>query len=298
MSTQQEPLARHANEVKDMAKEAANIGAQAVVSGVYFYPIEGIYHLIRHPYLWKPLVGPLTLGVLTSLVVTSALFFWTYIPQAAFLTLSNGPFGFIAAVPVVLGESATITLFIARMLWLAPALDNTFDAVLLEQGHTALVSQGREIRGAGKSKRVGKALSAPLNRFSKEAIVTYIISLPLNAIPVVGTVFFLFYNGYKTGPNLHARYFQLKRLTNTQRRDFISQRRGEYTALGTASMALNLVPGASILFAFTTAVGAALWASDLEKQSGAQVDTNASDEATQDVSHVARKIEPDHKKLL
>lgn len=63
-------------------------------------------------------------------------------------------------------------------------------------------------------------------------------------------------------------------------------------------MALNLIPGVSIIFAFTSAVGAALWASDLEKKSGAQVDTSASDEATQDVSPVAHKIEPDHQKLL
>lgn len=63
-------------------------------------------------------------------------------------------------------------------------------------------------------------------------------------------------------------------------------------------MALNLIPGLSILFAFTTAVGAALWASDLEKKSGSLVDTSASSEATQDLSGVAQKIEPDHKKLL
>jgi len=302
MSTSQQHLSSNSNDAKDIAiakaREAATIGTQAVVSGTYFYPVEGIYYLIRHPHLWKPLARPLALGVLTSIVVTATMFFWTYLPQVAVLTISNGPFAFIAAVPLVLGESATITLFVARMFWLAPALDATFDAVLLAQGHTELVAKGREIKAEGSGKKIGKAISTPLHRFSKEGMVTYLMSLPLNAIPIVGTVFFLFYNGYKSGPNQHARYFQLKQFTEKQRADFIQKQRGSYTALGTASMALNLIPGASIIFAFTTAVGAALWASDLEKKSGALVDTNASEEATQDVSAVAHKIEPDHQKLL
>jgi len=301
-ASNQEVLAAKSNDAKDIAiakaKEAATIGTQAVVSGVYLYPLDGIYYLASHPHLWKPLQRPLLLGVLTSFVVTSAMFFFTYLPQAAVLTLSNGPFAFIAAIPLVLGESATITLFVARMMWLAPALDNTFDTVLLAQGHTELVAHGREIQGAGSGKKIGKAITAPLNKFSKEGLITYLMSLPLNAIPIVGTVFFLFYNGYKTGPNQHARYFQLKQFNDAQKLEFINKNRGSYTALGTAAMALNLIPGASIIFAFTTAVGAALWASDLEKKSGAKVDTNASEEATQDVSQTAQKIEPDHKKLL
>lgn len=71
----------------------------------------------------------MALGVLTSLVVTTTMFFLTYLPQVAFLTLTNGPFAFIAAIPLVLGESATITIFVARMMWLTPALNNIFDAV-------------------------------------------------------------------------------------------------------------------------------------------------------------------------
>ncbi|KAG9011651.1 hypothetical protein FRB95_014329 [Tulasnella sp. JGI-2019a] len=302
LSTRGSKVKAESNDVKDIvianAKEAATIGIQAVVSGAYLYPIEGIYYLLRHPHLWKPLQRPLFLGVVTSFVVTSLMFFFTYLPQVAVLTLTNGPLSFFTAIPLVLGESATITLFVARMLWLAPALDNTFDAVLLEQGHTALVAEGREIKGAGSGKRIGKALSAPLNRFSKQGIITYLLSLPLNAIPLVGTIFFLFYNGYKSGPNQHARYFQLKHFTDAQKAKHISQNRGSYTAIGTAAMALNLIPGASILLAFTTATGAALWASDLEKKAGATVDTSTSADATQDVSEVAKKIEPDHQKLL
>ncbi|KAG8901736.1 hypothetical protein FRB99_005126 [Tulasnella sp. 403] len=227
--------------------------------------------------------------LVASVFVTIFLFVVAYLPQAAFLTLVNGPLGFVTAVPLVLGESGAIVLFLARVLWLAPVLDDIFDQVLLEQGLKDLVAQGREIRGHGKASRLGKSLTSPLNRFSKEGIVRYLISLPLNAIPVVGTVLFLLYNGNKSGPSHHARYFQLKKFTDTQKDEAIRSKRGSYAAFGTAAMVLNLIPGASILLAFTTAAGAALWASDLEKKQGVRVDVNVSDEATQEISETGKK---------
>ncbi|KAG8985010.1 hypothetical protein FRB90_004988, partial [Tulasnella sp. 427] len=253
-------------DTKDIAiqqmKTAATIGGEAVTSGAYLYPVEGIYYILRHPHLWKPLFIPMLFTAALSLVITSFMFFFTYLPQAAVLTLFNGPLAFATAVPLVLGESSAIILFLAKAFWLAPVLENLFDEVLLAQGMTSLVAQGREIDGSGKGKRLGKALMAPLHRFSKEGLIQYLLSFPLNFIPIVGTVFFLFYNGNKQGPNHHARYFQLKKFNDAQKKEEIRKRRGSYTAFGTAVLALNLIPGASIFFALSSAVGAALWAAD------------------------------------
>lgn len=250
-----------------------------------------MYYIMRHPHLWKPLRRPLAYSLLLSVFITFNMFLWTYLPQAAALSLVNGPLAFATAVPLVLGESATLTLLITRGLWLAPALDNLFDQVLLDQGLTSLVAEGREIQGSGTARSLGKTAMAPLNRFSKEGIVRYLLSLPLNAIPVVGTVFFLFYNGSKSGPNCHNRYFQLKKFSSSQKTEFIKEKRGSYTAFGTATAALNLIPGLSIFFACTSTAGAALWASDIEKMNGVTVDTDASADATQDLSEVGKKAD-------
>jgi len=286
---------QHSKEAKDIAVDqirlAATIGSQAVTSGVYLYPIQGMYYILRHPSIWKPIRKPIFISLIMSFFITGAMFMFTYLPQAAFLTLFNGPFAFIAAIPLVLGESGTLINFLARAFWLAPALDNVFDQVLLQQGMTSLVAQGREIQGQGKGKSLGKALSAPLNRFTKEGIIQYLLSLPLNFIPIVGTVFFLFYNGNRTGPGHHERYFQLKHFSPNQKKEFIASNKGSYTAFGTACMALNLIPGVSIFFAFAASAGAALWATDIEKRQGTQVDTNASAEATQDLTDVGKKTE-------
>ncbi len=70
----------------------------------------------------------------------------------------------------------------------------------MEQGYDVLVRRGREVESNSAGFKVlGKSLIKPLDRFSKEGIVRYIVSLPLNSIPVVGTVFFLIYNGTACG---------------------------------------------------------------------------------------------------
>ena len=47
------------------------------------------------------------------------------------MCLFSGPLGFIAAVPLILGEAGAIVMFVSRVFWLAPALDDLFDEVNL-----------------------------------------------------------------------------------------------------------------------------------------------------------------------
>jgi Protein of unknown function (DUF540). len=94
-----------------------------------------------------------------------------------------------------------------------------------------LVQAGREVQSSSSgAKTLGKSLAKPLNRFSPENIIRYIISLPLNSIPIVGTVLFLLYNGRKLGPSFHGRYFQLKRFKKAESESFVSERKAAYTA--------------------------------------------------------------------
>lgn len=71
--------------------------------------------------------------------------------------------------------------------------------------------------------------------------------------------------GTRAGPGFHARYFQLKGLDKRGREVFVEKRKGAYTSFGITALLLNLVPVAGLAFGFTSTVGAALWASDLEK---------------------------------
>jgi len=196
------------------------------------------------------------------------MFFITYIPQAAVLTLLNGPLGPINAITLVLSESGTLINFIARAWLLEDALLDVFDATLVSEGYSGLVQNAREIKpGAARNGmgKIGKLIKKPLQRFTLSSLMSTVALLPLNFIPVVGPIVFLIIQGRRSGPSYHARYFQLKSFSNVDREQFVTKHKPGYTAFGTAVMVMNLVPMAGIFFIFTSTIGAALWAAELEK---------------------------------
>ncbi|KAL2868574.1 uncharacterized protein BJX67DRAFT_45455 [Aspergillus lucknowensis] len=273
--------------MSDRAKEAlraesANLAAIAqdvAFSGAYLYPFKGIFYLSTHPPLYTPLLRRAAQTLTLGISITAGLFVFTYLPQTTLMAFTAGPLlAPIGAFFLVLSEAAALTHFLSRTFVLADALIDTFDAVLLNRGHEALVSRGREIKSArgngnGVFARLGKMLHKPLGSgfgfgtWSETArgLLRSVLLLPLNFIPVVGTVVYVYVSGKKAGPGLHERYFQLRGLSESEREEWVGKRRGAYTGLGMASVVLEMVPFASILFEFSNAVGAALWAADLEK---------------------------------
>lgn len=108
----------------------------------------------------------------------------------------------------------------------------------------------------------------PFAKFTPTAIIRYLMYLPLNFIPVIGTVMFVLLQGKRVGPTAHSRYFQLKGMSKQRKEEWIEKRRGAYTSFGTVASLLEMIPIAGIIFAFTNTTGAALWAADLEKAVG------------------------------
>ena len=79
-------------------------------------------------------------------------------------------------------------------------------------------------------KMLGKpTTSAVYSPFSLLQIIEFILFLPLNFIPVVGTPAFLILTGARAGPLHHWRYFKLRGLTKKERNKEIKQRRMKYT---------------------------------------------------------------------
>lgn len=224
------------------------------------------------PKLIGPILPVLIRAILISAGVVVACFFFLYLPQVAWLALFTGPLAFIAAVPLVLGEAYVLLNFFGKQMLFGQLSVDLFDAVLVQKGHSALVEKGRPVTtqsSGGKTVRhLGKALTSPLNKFSTDNVVRYLLTLPLNFIPVVGTVFFLGYNGYKAGPGALGRYFQLKGWDKAKRQQFVEKRRGAFTGFGVVSTVFNMVPVAGIILSLATSVGAALWASDIEAKNG------------------------------
>ena len=227
----------------------------------------------------KKLVPTMSLG----LGVTTFMFVFTYLPQMAVMAFTSGPLAAISAAFLVLSESSTLFTILSKTFLIEDALIDTFDGVLLSKNITNLVSEGRQIKaGSGVMGKLGKLTKKPFEKFTPTAIIRYFMYLPLNFIPVVGTVMFVVLQGRKAGPAAHSRYFQLKQWNSSQRRRHVEEYQAAYTrynfcpllskgesllkeiSFGVTAVVLELVPLASILFAFTNTAGAALWAADIE----------------------------------
>jgi hypothetical protein len=212
------------------------------------------------------LAAKLTPTLTLSIGVTTLMFLVAYLPQAAIMAFTSGPVAAVSAALLTLSESSALINLLSRTFLIEDALVDTFDGTLLSKECTNLVEGGRQIKAGGDNiARLGKLIKRPFAKFTPNAMVRYLLYLPLNFIPVVGTAIFIALQGKRAGPAAHTRYFQLKEWSKRQREIHIEEHRGGYTAFGVAAFLLEMIPFANLIFAFTNTVGAALWAADLEK---------------------------------
>jgi hypothetical protein len=159
------------------------------------------------------------------------MFVFAYLPQAAIMSFTSGPVAAVTAALLTLSESSTIINIISKSFLIQDALVDTFDGTLVSRECTDLVSDNRQVRsGRDPIARLGKLITRPLAKFTPSALIRYFLYLPLNFIPVIGTVVFVLLQGKRNGPTAHERYFQLKEWPKSQREAFVEQNRGGYTS--------------------------------------------------------------------
>ncbi|CAK5279401.1 unnamed protein product [Mycena citricolor] len=245
-------------------KDDAHLVWDVIASGGWWYPLDGIVYCLSHSSLYQAMFPVVWKITTTAALITVGMFTFTYLPQLAFCAIFTGPLAFIPAALMVLGETYVVIMFVSKTFYLNRAQDQLFNAVLRSKGVSLVYVDASKNRGFVQD--VVKSVSKPLARFSREGLVRYVVSLPLNLVPMVGTVLFVLYNGAKTGPAYHSRYFQAKGMNSAARQAFVVKRQGAYTGFGASAIALGLVPVIGPIFALTSTVGAALWACDIEKK--------------------------------
>ena len=167
---------------------------------------QGIFYFASHRALWKPFLSKLVPTLTLSAGVLAGMFAFTYLPQLAVLVFVDGPVAVFSTVLLVLNESSTIVNTVSRNWLLQDALLDTFDGTLVSKNATNLVTEGRELKSGGDPiAKLGKILRSPFEKFSPSAIIRYVIYLPLNFIPVVGTVIFIALQGRNRGKVVHGR---------------------------------------------------------------------------------------------
>lgn len=91
--------------------------------------VQGILYYVSHRALWKPLQSKLIPTLTMGVGIITSMFFFTYLPQAAVLALVNGPLAAVSAALLVLSESSTIFMALAKGLLVEESLVDTFDGV-------------------------------------------------------------------------------------------------------------------------------------------------------------------------
>lgn len=84
---------------------------------------------MTHPEIRKPLMSQLASTLSLSVGVVAFMFTFTYLPQAAVLTLFNGPLAVFSTILLTLSESSTIINLLSRSFLIEEALVDTFDGV-------------------------------------------------------------------------------------------------------------------------------------------------------------------------
>ncbi|CCE31295.1 hypothetical protein E4U22_006387 [Claviceps purpurea] len=271
---------------QDLGK-AKDVAYDALKSRAYLYPIKGILFFLSHGSLWKPFTSKIGQLLSVSAAVVGGMFAFTYLPQLAVLVFTSGPFAVVSTVLLVLNESSTIINIISRNWILQQAILDTFDGTLISRNSTNLVRGGREVKsGSDPISRLGKTLKSPFAKFSPTALIRYVMYLPLNFVPVVGTAAFLYLQARNRGEMVHGRYFQLKEWSGSQKQEWLNKHTGAYTAFGMVATLLEMIPIANIFFTYTNTVGAALWAADIEA-----LNTNMTDETAPSLRQTAKNLE-------
>jgi hypothetical protein len=209
--------------VEDFNK-AKTMATQAVKSGAYLYPIkvlyfrlgqsastddsQGIYYFLSHRTLWKPLLSKLAPTMTLSVGVIAFMFIFAYLPQLAVLVFVNGPLAAFTTILLTLSESSTLITLLSRTFLIQDALVDTFDGVLVARKQTAILSEGRQLKSGNFNDpiaKLGKLIKSPFEKFTPKALIRYVMYLPLNFIPVVGTVIFVLLQGRTRGNSVHTR---------------------------------------------------------------------------------------------
>ncbi|USW56221.1 hypothetical protein Slin15195_G095400 [Septoria linicola] len=247
---------------------------RANFSPAFMYPLKGIWYLASHRYLWPLLQGRLVPITLLSTCVLAILFLTAYLPLVGFLALFHyRGSAWVNATFFILGIGAVLIQLLFEGILVDHTQVDVFDAVMVGEGYEHLVKNRRSISEnideSDPYKRLGpRDKGAAFAPFSFRQIIELVILLPLNFVPFVGVPLFLILTGYRAGPLMHWRYYQLKDFTKKERKQFIQtkSRKWEFMWFGTVHITLQLIPILAMFFLLTTAAGAALWSVHLEQR--------------------------------
>ncbi|KAI8097822.1 uncharacterized protein B0P05DRAFT_522214 [Gilbertella persicaria] len=257
------------------------------------YPLRGLAHFLHHP---SSSAGPIALSIVKVITASSLAIFPLYRYGYSFqkgllaiayknLFLRGESPSYLSSllitatsVLICLAETSAITLQLGEY-FVGSVRTRVFDSVLRERkalptGDVSAISE--KVGGAAVDPAMPKYhFLSPYNLmivsaqedndwpifFLRSAL--FVLTLPLNAVPVIGPICFVNIQALFRGGQAHQRYFQLYKWTPVQRQRRIELHFWQYQRFGLVATLLEMIPFAGYLFIYTNQIGAAMWAMDL-----------------------------------
>ncbi|CAF0870474.1 unnamed protein product [Rotaria sp. Silwood1] len=225
----------------------------------YSYPIRGIFYLIRHPSLWRQLFCGLIIMLLVSIIASILLLVFAFPAQAYALSEHMASWiSWIISFILTLFEIG-IAVLLFSSLYLSYYMEIIFDAVVREE--TMIINHG-------ETQMISSRTFSCIKSFIILIIfrvILVVLTCPLNIIPILGTILYIYINGYYYAWSLHCRYFDLIGLTFAQGKHYVEENRSDYTRFGIVAVLFEMIPFLNLITPITNIIGSALWACDIER---------------------------------
>ncbi|KAF4316625.1 hypothetical protein G195_009939 [Phytophthora kernoviae 00238/432] len=225
------------------------------------YVVQGLAYFMTHPRLWLTTLCPILMTIVVAIASVVVIFSMALHPQVEGLEDAGVAtwLSWLLAVMLVLVEIFLVTL-IYNLVVLGYYQDKIFEQVMAARGFKEMVED--EERHAGCCRACRSCCRVSL--FLRLALL--ILTLPINLLPIVGSIIYAWLNGTILAWEYHLLYFEFKNFSYGQQKAFVKEHKVQYSSFGMQALLMEMIPGFGSLFVFTNAVGAALFAAHLEEE--------------------------------
>ncbi|KAI9220630.1 hypothetical protein BC828DRAFT_383057 [Blastocladiella britannica] len=232
------------------------------------YALQGVAFFLINPSLWMVALCPFLLVIICSIAATLVILIGAYPAQAiALVKLAKWSPGVAWPVAFIIAllEAALASLILYAAL--PPAyLDVIFRKTLLLKGGKAADLVRRQAAGEDLTTGCGSNCRTCCRTSIWLRIIIAIVTFPIHAVPVLGTLVWVWLNGIVLMWEYQQSWFDLHLAEYNDQRKFVKAHFGSYWGAGMLAQALEMIPIFSALFCWTNAVGAALMVADLEEE--------------------------------
>lgn len=239
-------------------------------AAAFLWPLAGAGVFLTRPRLWKEVVCPIIVSLISTTVSLIVLFGAAFHPQATALINAGCPewLAWISAFLFVLAEVALVNIILMLILF-GCVQSKIIRSVLEEKGIMEKLRSECEARGEHLPEVQCHRDVAHAIMFLVGRIPLMIITMPLHGIPILGQIAWVLLNGWIYAWELEAEFLVWSReLHGCQEQfGFVKERFCAFGGFGAMAMALELIPfvGPWIFFA-SNACGAALMAEQFFKE--------------------------------